>query len=345
MNRALRNVGWRYLLRHPWQTGLMILGIALGVSVMVAIDLANSAASRAFDLSTDAIAGRATHQIIGGPAGLDEAVYTRLRTEGVLVAAAPVVTDYVTSPQLGGRPIQLLGVDPFAEAPFRSYLVGPGSGGAPRGSRGAGGAEPGTLRGAWTQLMAFLTKPGALLISEGLAAENGLALGDPIMLDAGGRQSTGFVAGLLHPGDALSRRALDGLILADLATAQEITGRIGRLDAIDLILRERRPDRFRKPVRSAASRRPDRTGAPPFGRAGADDRRVPHEPDCAQPAGAGRRHVSDLQQHDFLGGAAPAAFRHAALPGCDARRDRRPGVGRGGDGRRARFAARPRRWA
>ena len=222
MNRALRNVGWRYLLRHPWQTGLMILGIALGVSVMVAIDLANSAASRAFDLSTDAIAGRATHQIIGGPAGLDEALYTRLRTDGSLDAAAPIVTDYVTSPQLGGRPIQLLGVDPFAEAPFRSYLVTPATSSA---------VEPVSVG----QLVAFLTKPGALLISEGLAAENGLALGDPITLDAGGRQSTGFVAGLLRPGDALSRRALDGLILADIATAQEITGRIGRLDRIDLI--------------------------------------------------------------------------------------------------------------
>ena len=128
MNRALRNVGWRYLLRHPWQTGLMILGIALGVSVMVAIDLANAAASRAFDLSTDTIAGRATHQIIGGPAGLDEAVYTRLRTDGFPVAAAPIVTDYVTSPQLGGRPIQVLGVDPFAEEPFRSYLAAPVTG-------------------------------------------------------------------------------------------------------------------------------------------------------------------------------------------------------------------------
>ena len=234
MNRALRNVGWRYLLRHPWQTGLMILGIALGVSVMVAIDLANSAASRAFDLSTDAIAGRATHQIIGGPAGLDEAVYARLRTEGVPVAAAPIVTDYVTSPQLGGRPIQLLGVDPFAEAPFRSYLVGPGSGGAEAQRGASGGAALGTPVGL-AQLVAFLTRPGALLISEGLAAENGLALGDPVMLDAGGRQSTGFVAGLLRPSDALSRRALDGLILADLATAQEITGRIGRLDTIDLI--------------------------------------------------------------------------------------------------------------
>ena len=190
--------------------------------------------------------------------------------------------------------------------------------------------------------MAFLTKPGALLISEGLAAENGLKLGDPIMLDAGGRQSTGFVAGLLHPSDALSRRALDGLILADLATAQEITGRIGRLDTIDLILPRGDLTGFANlSGPSAASRRPGRTRTPSFGRAGADDRSVPHESDRAQPAGAGRRHVSDLQQHDFLGGAAPAAFRHAALPGGDARRDRRPGVGRGGDGRRARFAARP----
>ncbi len=121
MNRTLTNVGWRYLARRPWQTALMVLGIALGVAVMVAIDLANSAASRAFDLSTDAIAGRATHQIVGGPAGLDETLYARLRAAGVR-DAAPVVSDYVTSPQLGDRPLQLLGVDPFAEAPLRSYL-------------------------------------------------------------------------------------------------------------------------------------------------------------------------------------------------------------------------------
>ena len=82
MRHTLFNVGWRYLLRHPWQTVLMITGIMLGVAVMVAIDLANSAASRAFDLSTDTIAGRATHQVAGGPAGLDEAIYARLRGAG-----------------------------------------------------------------------------------------------------------------------------------------------------------------------------------------------------------------------------------------------------------------------
>jgi putative ABC transport system permease protein len=99
----LARVGLRYFGHHRWQTVLMILGIALGVAVMVAIDLANTAASRAFDLSTDAIAGRATHQILGGPDGLPEDVYTRLRVEAGVTAAAPVVTYFVTSPQLGAN--------------------------------------------------------------------------------------------------------------------------------------------------------------------------------------------------------------------------------------------------
>ncbi len=42
----------------------------------------------------------------------------------------------------------------------------------------------------------------------------------------------------MTPADDLSRRALDGLVLADIATAQELTGRLGRLDRIDLILPE-----------------------------------------------------------------------------------------------------------
>ena len=66
-NRTFWNIGWRYMLRHPWQTILMIVGITLGVAVAVAIDLANSSASRAFDLSTEAVAGKATHH--ARPAG------------------------------------------------------------------------------------------------------------------------------------------------------------------------------------------------------------------------------------------------------------------------------------
>ena len=42
---TLYRVGWRYLLRHPWQTILMITGIMLGVAVAVAVDLANTSGS------------------------------------------------------------------------------------------------------------------------------------------------------------------------------------------------------------------------------------------------------------------------------------------------------------
>ena len=45
----------RYLIRHPWQVGLSVLGVALGVAVVVSIDLANQSAKRAFSRSIEAV--------------------------------------------------------------------------------------------------------------------------------------------------------------------------------------------------------------------------------------------------------------------------------------------------
>jgi putative ABC transport system permease protein len=217
---TLPKFGWRYLLRHPWQSALMVLGIALGVAVVVAIDLANASAERGFDLSTQAVAGRATHQITGPPTGLDERLYAQLREspQGTR-RAAPVVVDYVSSPQLGDRPLQLLGVDPFAEAPFRDYLAAAGP---------AAASIP----------TDFFSQPGAILISADNAERYSLALGDALTLMVGGHAKQAFVAGVLSPTDDLQRRALDDLLLADISTAQELTGKIGKLDRIDLILPE-----------------------------------------------------------------------------------------------------------
>jgi putative ABC transport system permease protein len=227
--RALVRVAWRYLAHHPWQSVLMVLGITLGVAVVVAIDLANASALRAFDLSTQAVAGRATHQITGGPLGLDEVLYARLRREGMVEAAAPVISAYVSSPQLDGSLMQLLGIDPFAEAPFRDYLGSDGIG-----DSGTQVAEGPSLE----DLTRFLAQPGTVLISSAVADRASLEPGDTLSLDLGGKQTTVTIAGLLQPFDALSQRALDGLILADIATAQELTGRSGTIERIDLILPE-----------------------------------------------------------------------------------------------------------
>ena len=122
MTRALARIAFRYLRRHPWQLTLAVLGIALGVAVAVSIDLANESARRAFALATEAVTGRATHQIVGGPSGLADELYRALRVDLGARAAAPVLTGDVAASDFPGRAFTVLGVDPFAEAPFRPYL-------------------------------------------------------------------------------------------------------------------------------------------------------------------------------------------------------------------------------
>lgn len=212
----------RYLLRHPWQIGLCVLGVALGVAVVVAIDLANAGARRAFELSTETITGRATHQIVGGPAGLDEDLYRRIRLELGLRQAAPMVQGYVNAPNLDAQTMQLIGVDPFAEAPFRAYLSESGATVERNGSN--------------VDLTALLVDPATVLISARTAERYGLRPGASLALRVGGSMREVHIVGLLQPGDELSARALESLVISDIATAQELLGMVGKLSRIDLIL-------------------------------------------------------------------------------------------------------------
>jgi len=217
--RPLLRLAWRHIWRRPLQSAFLVIGVAIGVAMIVAIDLANGSAGRAFTLGTETITGKATHQIVGGPSGIDESVYVQLRRELGYRLSAPVVEEYVAAPALDAQPMRLLGVDPFAEPPFRNYL-----GGETRIDTGGG------------YLSALLVQPDTLLLSAETAARFGLRPGDPLTIQIGIASRTLTVAGLLQPSDDLSRRALDGLLVADISTAQEVLGKVGRLDRIDLIV-------------------------------------------------------------------------------------------------------------
>src|SRR5262249_39746007 len=156
-------IALRHVWRHPWQVGLAVVGIALGVAVAVSIDLANESARRAFALATDAVVGRATHQIVGGPSGISDDLYRTLRLGLGARPAAPIVTGDVASLDHPGRTFTVLGVDPFAEPPFRSYLQ-------PAGERSA--AES---RDPLRTIAALVTRPGAVLVARPTARDLGLA--------------------------------------------------------------------------------------------------------------------------------------------------------------------------
>ncbi|NIR31569.1 MAG: ABC transporter permease [Gammaproteobacteria bacterium] len=216
---TLSRASLRYALRHPWQFGLSVLGVALGVAVVVAIDLSNESAHRAFALSREAVFGRTTHQVTGGPSGIPEETYARLRREGVTRRAAPVVEGHVATPRAPGFTLTLIGVDPFAERPFRPYLQGLTA------QEGEGAAG-------------LIAKPNTLLLSDALAAQLALAPGERFVLETSGRRFEVTLLGVVHPADAATRRALDDLVVADIATAQTLLGMTGRLTRIDLMVPE-----------------------------------------------------------------------------------------------------------
>jgi putative ABC transport system permease protein len=218
MKPLLLKTSIRYLLRHPWQIGLSILGVALGVAVVVAIDLANASAARAFTLSTQTITGQTTHQIVGGSQQLDETLYRDLALGDPTLQAAPIVEGYVSAEAEGLGPLQVLGIDPFAESGFRSFS--------------GGGAS------ANSDFIALLSQPATAVISSQTAARAGVKQGDELPLIVSGQRKTLRIVGLLEPNNEASRRALDGLLLTDISSAQELLGRVGRLSRIDLILPE-----------------------------------------------------------------------------------------------------------
>ncbi|WP_027156933.1 FtsX-like permease family protein [Methylobacter luteus] len=209
LNRASRNFLWR----HPWQLALALVGIALGVAVVVAIELAMESALSAFDQTRKAFSGTATHRIVAGDGGLDEKLYTRLRVEQGIQQLSPIVSGHVRLPN---DSFKLIGIDPFVEKSFQS---------------------------AWQQqysdvgfLARLITEPGTALISEQTAARLHLRVDDEITVKAGNGEHRLKIIALLSPSQAISEQALSGLIITDIATAQEVLGLFGRLSSIDALI-------------------------------------------------------------------------------------------------------------
>ncbi len=201
----------RWMLTHRIETALCTFGIALGVAVVLAIDLSIQSARQAFALSVDTVTGQATHHIVGGPEGVGESEYTRLRTELGYRNLAPLVESQVALLAPMEDSFTLLGVDIFAERGLREFT----------------GLRPDV------DLARFLGEPGAVLLSSPTQARLGVQIGDRLLLRAAARRVEVTLVGNFTVDDESTRAALDGIIVADLATAQEVLGMEGRLSRIE----------------------------------------------------------------------------------------------------------------
>lgn len=222
---ALLAASLRHLLQHPAQLALALVGLALGVGTLTAVDIAIASSGRAFELSLDAANGAATHQIVGGARGVDESVYAALRAQRLGLEIAPVVEGYVT---VGGRALQLLGVDPLVDERVRGRAsgvrVGVDSGSGTSVGENTDASESGYL-------LRWLTEAGAVLLARRTASELTVAPGGTFELTVDGRAHHATLLGVLD--DSLGA-GFDALMLTDIGQAQEWLGLVGKLSRIDV---------------------------------------------------------------------------------------------------------------
>jgi putative ABC transport system permease protein len=212
VRRLLLRASARFYLRHPWQLALAIVGVALGVAVYVGVALANDSARRAFELSSEAVVGGATHRILPVGGELAESVYTEVVTRVGVSEAAPVVEAELLIRGDPPRRAALLGIDPVKESAVRGFV----------------GFVPGDADDA----VRLMLEPYGVLLPETLMDMLGLT--DEAELDVlvDGRLQTIRVIGTVR--GATSDAQVPAL--ADIAAAQALAGRIGSLDRIDLRL-------------------------------------------------------------------------------------------------------------
>ena len=211
MNTLLLRATARHLAHHPWQLALALLGIALGVAVVCAVQLTQASARQALQYAQRSLVGPSTHRIEAAEGTLDEQVYAALTLRWPNLLLMPTVSGELALPDMPTQRLQVIGVDPLTAPGGASVRLGP-----------------------TFDLIRFLDTPGAALINADTAARFGLTRDAHLRLRGNAGPVEATIVGVAPP--ARDGGPADDMLVMDIASAQEILGLAGRLSAIEVTL-------------------------------------------------------------------------------------------------------------
>jgi putative ABC transport system permease protein len=224
----------RDLVKNRASLALTISGIALGISVVVAVQLANDRAIGSFNDSLRVMAGRADLEIRANGLPLPEGILRNLVWVWEYGAMSPILEGRAT---INGESIQIFGVDLLSEPAFRSYLLKD--------------STELTQRITREEFIDLLVDPQKAVLSSALAEELRLEKGSPFPLVTGDHRRE-FIVGAVLGSNGVARAFSGNVVFLDIAAAQLALNKIGYLDRIDVQLRNRLDlDVVRKRIQAA----------------------------------------------------------------------------------------------
>jgi putative ABC transport system permease protein len=207
----------RYFARHPALTALNIVGIALGVTVFLAVQIINHSALESFRASVDIVAGKADLEVIGDGLRFDEQAYPVVANDPDIAAATPTVEDVASLTDYPGEYLQLLGVDIFSNGPLRTFEL-----------HDAQNQKP--------DIVGFLRDPKVIALTRKLSGRLGLKIGDPLRVETQTGTETFHIGYILDFGED-APGADEHLSVMDIANVQENFRHVGKLSRISALLR------------------------------------------------------------------------------------------------------------
>ena len=203
---------WRLLLLSQWReqpmrVSVTVLAIALGVALGAAVHLINAVALGEFSVAAKRLVGEPDLVVRGPREGFAEELFITLARDPLVRLASPVLELDVALPAQRDT-LKMLGLDPFRAAALQPALIGDMAGG-----------------------VLDLLRSDGIFLSTGAARRLHLKRGDPLQIMVGDAPKTLQIVGILSEG-AYGQ----DLAIMDIASAQRVFEKIGRVNRIDLRL-------------------------------------------------------------------------------------------------------------
>ena len=203
----------RPLLRDPFRTAITILGVAVGVSVFLSIRLANQQTMLSFTESVDLVLGQADAVIRVEGMDFNESVLEKLHTLRDEFKAFPVIEGYGVE-STSGEVVEIIGTDLLQDNGIRDFSIK-------------------TVEKGLIGLIPLITDPAGIILPEKFVPGTYFGPGDKIELLIKGKIKTLNITAILE--DEGIAKALNGnFALMDIAAAQNVFDKVGRLDRIDI---------------------------------------------------------------------------------------------------------------
>jgi len=203
----------RPLIRDPFRTAITIFGVAVGVAVFLSIRLANQQTMMSFTESVDLVLGRADAVIRAEGIDFDETHFEKLHALRKEIKAYPVIEGYGTE-STSGEVVEIIGTDLLQDSGIRDFSLK-------------------TVEKDLKGLLPLIMDPTGVILPEKFIPDVQVNAGSSLKFLIKGKEKKLKVNAVLE--NKGIGKALNGnFALMDIAAAQNIFEKIGRLDRIDI---------------------------------------------------------------------------------------------------------------